>query len=321
MKENTGKNKTTKRVVLSVMSVLTVFLVIGFVSLNAVGGVDSLHTFSSAVQTAQDLPLLFGTQTSGGTQEGVEVRQTFTIHQDQYGQVFNDLHFKVWQKEDNIDINGWRVIVSHFTESSSARGSQPPEEQDPDNGLHAVDVDIEGADINYCTHITIDITLWLTNYNTMRICDFYWTIDGVNAHQLPDQGWTVSWPNATPNANATASRSSLNTSKGDDVYSHKLTIANDDAKKELKITGLKYFVSMDKIDDLKKIDFSGFKPVSDFVLPPKKSNAIEILTDKPYYGGHIYFEYNVIDTSAPGEPVFRSVRADHPITEEFPSAG
>jgi len=59
------------------------------------------------------------TSTSGGTQVGVPVYQEFTIHQGAFDTGANDLHFKVWQKEDNIDIEGWEIRISHFTQASS----------------------------------------------------------------------------------------------------------------------------------------------------------------------------------------------------------
>jgi len=87
------------------------------------------------------------TTTSGGVQQGVRVQGQLELPQNAFDTA-NDLHFKVWQKEDDINVNGWRVEVSGFAESSSDRGEQPEpahsrtdRSPNPDNGQHAVDVD------------------------------------------------------------------------------------------------------------------------------------------------------------------------------------
>jgi len=121
------------------------------------------------------LPANADTSTWGGAMVGTKVQNQFKIHQDKFP-VANDLHFKVWQKEDNINVNGWDIDISGFNKSSSQRGDQPePQHSDGDNGKHAVDVKAWAGDVPYCTNVKVDVDFWLTSWNTIRLSDVHWT--------------------------------------------------------------------------------------------------------------------------------------------------
>jgi len=243
---------------------------------------------------------------SGGVQQGVQVRETWRIHQNKYDTA-TDLHFKLWQKEDNINVNGWEVEVSHFTSLSSQRGNQPepqhstlknlpglPKTDDPDNGQHAVDVTASGANIAYCTWVTVKAKFWLTHWNTKRI-EASWTKEAQPEKKaVPKHGWDIDWPKPDPQ-NLTQ-------------YLHPFCITNDDTVDNLNITGLAFNPTMNWYDDLTNITFSS--PYPNFTLAPGESWFTNITTLGPLYGGHIYFTYNIT-----GSGIISKDWVDHPVTK------
>lgn len=254
-----------------------------------------------------------GTHTSGGDPTGVEVRETFTIHQNVYDDYANDLHFKLWQKEDNINLNGWAIQISHFTDSTSQRGFQPEPAHstvqnmggitpttDPDNGMHAVDVDASGTNIPYCTEVKVDVSFWLESYNVKRISDINWTRKGIGVEKsVPNHGWEIAYP--------------IRDSKNPNQYLHKLTIFNDDTKDHLNITGLTYMVTKKRYNDLTSIEFSSSKEqkqVKDFSVAPGKNWSADIFSSSPLYDGHIYFKYGIKGKNG----IAFKDWVDHPVT-------
>jgi hypothetical protein len=250
---------------------------------------------------------------SGGVQQGVHIRQICQVHQNKYHPAATDLHFKIWQKEDNIDVNGWSVTISGFPNVNSQRGSQPPphnnnlenhpdirpKSNDADNGQHAVDVSADGASIPYCTFITIEWEWWLTHWNTKHIADLQWTKDAAGAQAAPNHGWNINPPKQNPN----------NPTK----YFHNFTFSNDDDKK-ITVCNLSFLATMDWYDNLTDIIFP--PPYDLFTLQPGENYIQDIVTTGPLYGGHIYFKYGIIESSGKldDEPVLFDV-VDHPITE------
>lgn len=221
---------------------------------------------------------LADTTTKEGVQEGTLVRQTFKIHQDKAPYV-TDLHFNITQKEPWILVNGWRVKISGFTNSSSYAH---------DDG-HGVQVNAYGAEIPHCTWITIEVDFWLTSYNTLRISDVVWTIKAI-----PSSGWTLDDP--APNSSG--------------EWLHKFSITNDDETDSFIVSGLTFNASKDCYDNLTDVSFQS-PPYPDFVLKPGESWQTDISTPEPLYGGHIYFKYNITDIDSGSDPV--NNWADHPI--------
>jgi hypothetical protein len=313
MKGKSSGRKTTSNVVYFVLSAVTVFLIIGFVSLNVIGGAaEQTDSGTEMAISRTKSPPSGGTQTSGGNPSGVKVRKTFTIHQDKYGDFATDLHFKIWQKEDNININGWHVEISHFGDSSSQRGNQPEpahsnlknlsgrkKTSDPDNGQHAVDVVADGGEIPYCTKVKVKVTYWLTSYNTIRAADINWSKEEQLETAALDTAFEVGDPVENP----------VNPGQ----YIHPLTITNDDPTAPILVSGLTYMATMVYYDDLTMINYSSSPEVDEFFLAPGESRTIDVTTTGPFYGGHIYFKYDVTDYGA-GTTAYQVLGADHPIT-------
>jgi len=247
------------------------------------------------------------TTTSGGARTGVQVRETWKIHQNKYDDFATDLHIKLWQKEDNIQVNGWDVEISSFTGSSSQRGNQPepahstlenlgglPRTNDPDNGQHAVDVTASGANIPKCTWVTVKATFWLTNWNTKRM-EASWTKEAEPEKKaVPKHGWGLDWPKPDP--------------QNPGQYLHLFSITNDDTTDYLNVTGLAFTATMNWYENLTQIIFPS--PYPDFALAPGQSWSTNINTVGPLYGGHIYFKY-----SLQGSAIYSEDWVDHPVTE------
>ncbi len=128
---------------------------------------------------------------------GVKIRGEYKITQNAFD-IANDLHFKVWQKEDNIEILYWEITVSDFTNIQTQRGYQPPPYTDG-NINHAIDVDCTGADIPRGTEVTIVVIWWLTSWNSMNVSNIRWTDDGTiltESKAAPDFGWTIGYPDS-----------------------------------------------------------------------------------------------------------------------------
>ena len=269
------------------------------------------------------LSLFFGqpvsavTTTQGGAQTGVEVRKVFYLHQDKYPAFADDLHFKLWQKEDNVYVNGWKVTISDFTSSSSQRGDQPepahsqvqnlggkPPTTDPDNGQHAVDVTASGTHIPNCNEVTVDATFWLDQYNTLRIANTLWTKGEDFKEAVPDHGWVVEWPVPDPE-------------NPFGVYLHVIKIIND-ATESITFTGFASKALQARVADLTTITFP--TPIPDFTLAGGASKEISVSTDGKFYEGHVYFKYGIEWNATNPGPEFRAI-ADHPVTPRSPVGG
>jgi hypothetical protein len=267
------------------------------------------------------LPLLFfemsnvyaTNNTKGGVPGKVPIREHWKIHQDKYPDFATDLHFKLWQEEDNIDVTGWDLTISHFPSFTGTWGNQPepahsklknqpglPPAANPDNGRHAVDFTASGANIPYCTEVHISGTVWLTEWNTKRKHGVEWTKEAQPPKKaVPNHGWNLDWPIPDPLKPG--------------WYLHTFTIINDDAVDYLNVTGLTFNATMNFYPDLTQIIFPSGYP--DFTLAPGQSWTTDISTSGPLYWGHIYFKY-----SLKGSEIYAEDRVDHPVTEP-PSVG
>ncbi len=257
--------------------------------------------------------LLGDTETQGGEQTGVRVHEVFYKKQNKYD-VSTDVHFKLWQEEDNINMNGWKVKISKYTDSDSQRGNQPttahgqvknmsglPPTDDPDNGQHAADVTATG-NVNRGTWVRIEAYFWLTDWNTKRLADLNWTgSEAIKA--IPDFGWTIGWPEQV----------------GEGEYQHVITITNDDANDAFILNDLKFYATTDPIpiEDLNSISFPIELP-NEPNLNPGDSWAYNLTTPGDYVGGHIYGYFKVQDaedlSDAEDSPNALVDIFDHPIT-------
>ena len=120
----------------------------------------------------------------------------------------------------------------------------------------------------------------------MSNVDINWTREGGGIEEaVPNHGWELAYPIPDP--------------RNPNQFLHKLTIFNDDTKNDLNITGLTYMVTMKRYGDIKAIDFSSSKQeqkqkqVKDFSVAPGKNWSVDIVSSSPFYGGHIYFKYDI----------------------------
>ena len=242
--------------------------------------------------------VIASTSTWGGQMQGVKVKQTFKVHQNKYSTYATDLHFKVWQKEDNINVNGWDIDISGFTNSTSQRGNQPSPYNAVDNGQHAVDVVADGASIPYCTYVKIDVDFWLTSYNTIRIHGLNWTKATEVKQAVPNFGWTIDYPTPHP------------TLPG--VFRHRVTITNDDPNNSINLTNIKILPSVSDVNiHDTNVPFgidSNTIQISNKNLAPGQSCVADVNTVGQYIGNHIYSTFSVNDSNV-------IVVTDHPVTD------
>jgi hypothetical protein len=248
---------------------------------------------------------------SGGTAKGVEVRETFSVLQDKFLLGAHDLHFKLWQQEDNVEVNGWDAIISDFDYAISIRGNQPepahsqlknlggiPPTNNPDNGQHAVDVDASFSTtvqaVPYNTEVKVVSTFWLTHYNTKHIESTWTRRDDTPQKAVPNNGWEVNWPVENPS--------------NPGQYLHTIKIIIDDLTESVTITGFTYLASTVRYADLSIIAFPA--PIPDFDLAPQQSWSLNAPTLGTFVGGHIYFKYGIRWN---GVKVFEDI-VDHPVT-------
>jgi len=258
------------------------------------------------------------TVTEGGEKAGVPVpvRHIKRVHQNKFDNA-TDLHFKVWQKMDNVNVTGWRVEISNFTSSSSQRSDQPepyhskidnhpayPKTNNPDNGQHAIDVFANGAIIRESSWVKINVTFWQTNKtcdNRITWSGANWTKGAEKKKAEPDNGWGADLPQQH--------------SKKPGVFYHNWTFTNYDTVDNVTVSGLTFLPTMVWYENLTDIIFP-YPPYLDFTLRPGESWFIIINDTYSLVGGHIYFKYSI---KASEEHVSENW-ADHPVTEIPPSA-
>lgn len=164
-----------------------------------------------------------------------------------------DLHLKVWQKEDDVEIVCWRlnVVDADVAWVDTRRGDQPEPSHseretldgsagDPDNGMHAVDVDIyfNPPGIAPDGWVTVDVEIDLTQWNTQRLADVVWTLEGPGKQfgetAVPDHGWALSPPRVDPGYPGS--------------WCHTFSFCNDEAVDAFLVTNLELAVRPDPID-------------------------------------------------------------------------
>lgn len=143
---------------------------------------------------------LFAVLALAGSAYGVLVNETIIIHQDKFEKGATDLHFIAYQSEPGIYIKDWKVTTNPpFPSIAGWLDDYPIGDGDP----HCVHVDCWGTVIPYCTMVTIDVKLELTDYNKIIIDSILWTydekpedtdnpVDTVDS-EVPGQGFEVDY--------------------------------------------------------------------------------------------------------------------------------
>lgn len=237
----------------------------------------------------------------------VQVKQQLLLHQGGQ-QNPTDLHFKAWQKEDDIEITGWSVSVAGAPVDAvtTSRGDQPGKAHtergttngskgDPDNGMHAVDVDITfmPPGVPYCTWLRIKIVLTLTAWNALRISDLHWTyglLAGGETYQsdiAPDQGWYLTPPTDVPGF--------------PDSWYHGFAVENDDTVSGMTIKNVGLAVrqdsiSLDSLENFTDWDTTLVGSAGSY-LPPGGSlwSGIFGPEGSPSAAQYVYVHYQVFD--------------------------
>ena len=62
---------------------------------------------------------------AGARQNYQDLGVPTTLENDSLNASSGLLHVKLWQKEDNIEVNGWRIVFSDLDRAYSERGDQP----------------------------------------------------------------------------------------------------------------------------------------------------------------------------------------------------
>jgi hypothetical protein len=285
-----------------------------------------INTPNATVYYGDLLSALGGVTTSGGVASGVSVREFDTLRQDAFQLGADDLEVKLWEPEDNIDVNGWNITFSTFTNATSQRGDQPepahsklqihdgclPPTSNPDNGMHAVDAKayFNRSEVVKFNHtVTVSSVFYLTWWN-VKHAEYTWTRQGEDPKKaVPCHGWSVDWP--------VPYKPSLRGPMSVDQWKHTLNIVNEDSNESFTVTGFTFNATMDYIEDLTTISFPSSQ--DDFSLAPGETWTYPIVSEGSLIGGHIYFKYAI---EWNGVEVFESI-TDHEVTSRpsRPSVG
>lgn len=230
------------------------------------------------------------------------------------GEEKNDFHVKAWQKEDNIDIVDWTVVIKDdfggdltvmeanqplpdhdLLRNRTGREESPPT-TDPDNGKHAIDIWLQNAVIPHNSVVNVDVEFQLTSFNTIRWHGAEFTKDLVPVPPTPpgDGGGDRAGPNEGIEIEDPVEM-------GGGIFSHHITFFNDDnmgTSELMRVTGLKFgFVpNFNVIDDTFASAFMDFSiPLPDFDLTPGGAFSFDVLTPGQLGGGGIFADWGVVD--------------------------
>lgn len=248
--------------------------------------------------------------TNGGNQEGVPVNVVQNLPQQSWNPSANDFHFDISAKRPGIAINGWQVDIGQFPGVVSAR--KP-------GTNNAFTVDANGANVALNGWASVKIKVWLDGASTscpnQLVIKWWWTLNGAKGTEHNAGAWAWGWPQwASAPTN----------------FNHLFNMTNMDSANNLTIVNLGFLPTMSTYDDLTAIVFP--PPYYNITILPLQSWLINITTTGPFYGGHIYFRYNVTLSgdvggggalqSAASDPEYYAQQwADHLVTEHITVGG
>lgn len=204
--------------------------------------------------------------TTGGKFEKTEVQGEFLESQEDCS-VADGLKFTNYNKDS--DINGWEITIDHFTSAKS-------DDLDERN----IAVEAWNGSVDRGDEVFIEVSHWLDVKNGMGIKNVEWQDEGQCAplvKAVPDHYWRIG--------------PALPEQQNPGMYKHLFTMVNSDPSHKLKISGLQFLTTMNNIDSLAGISFSG--PFHNFEIDQGQSLNLEIITNGSFLGGRIYFKYNV----------------------------
>lgn len=176
----------------------------------------------------------------------------------------NDLHYRIYPNEPWVYILNWNITVSGFG-NPAVTVTPIRDPADPQKRIHWLDVDaVWQQPVPYCTWITINNSLLLTEFNALVVDNIFWTFNGVRVcPAFTDQGFTVDFiAPASFMANSGFSTYWFH-NKSDDV---------------LAVKDFKYAKNQDAYMEPEEIlyftEWTDF--VGDFTVPPEASYAIPL---------------------------------------------
>lgn len=137
--------------------------------------------------------LVFAAVVNAQPLDSVEVSLSRDVHQQWQLIEVNDIHFVTYPREPWVGIVNWEMRI---------KGSPPytytvDSVYNDEGKLHWLRFDVTFVTpVPYCTWITIDVTLWLDQQNSIFIDSVYWTSNGVRIggdtkFDAPGQGFSV----------------------------------------------------------------------------------------------------------------------------------
>jgi len=235
------------------------------------------------------LPTLYaGTQTEGGRHTGDEVVGEFYLKNNE-GKTADTLYFTAYNNDHAI--NGWRITISVFNSSSSAK-----------DGSYEVDAKTWGATVESGDSVETEVKLYTSHGNDWGVNGVYWhTVDKAArgmVKALPDHRWNVTSPVANTEIPG--------------QYVHRFTMHNRDADLQLRVSGLRFLCTMESIHPLHSIVFET-DSIYNFTLSSEADSfVVDVMTPGRMLEGHVYFMYDLLDQQ--GSEVDAHFWGDHPIT-------
>jgi hypothetical protein len=216
----------------------------------------------------------------GPTRSGTTQRSQWNTGPDDWD--YDDYHFIAWQKESYIYINYYYVsidgdkysIFDHYCKQIDC---------DLSESRHEVEVDAWECDVPSYKTVEVTVKLWLTDENTLRIKEEYWTESGQPRGGLPDRGWVVS----------------------DGPSQKTVTIYNDEPTggDTFKITNFEYYITEAYYTNLSTVPYTGTIITTYTLNPDGGSQSFNLDCDLEC--GHVYFHYTMLNTT------------DHVISEQY----
>jgi hypothetical protein len=173
-------------------------------------------------------------------------------------------------------INAYRVIVHKF-DTVDHHGFV---------GDLTFDVDVSGNTILNKNTVYVNIKQWIKRKNSMGL-RYYWreATDGAPVLRqgpisIPDHYWSIDYPEPHEGR-----------------FKHRFRMDNDGGVlgDSLRVNALAFLASMDSVEYISSLDFTG--PFYDFDLDAFQSWSFDIITDEPMIGGYIYFRYSLSDVT------------------------
>jgi hypothetical protein len=241
-------------------------------------------------------------EVSAGVGSGVNVRVQTGLHNNT-GQIANDLHVTIFQKEKGVSVNGGTVNVGGFPNGNANLVGGFGH---TDGKMHGIEAKFSGAEIEHCTTIPLDANLCLSKENQLWL-DYQWTYNNANIGGGKPGGMKVGRPGAGGGGGNLGQQDGMG---GSGNYIHPFSYFNEKEDEGLLLNSVYLYASMDYIEDISTIDWDNIPAVlsTPILIAPSSSFDYNFETTGDYIGGHIYIRVFVVD-----DPMV--IYFDHPVPE------